>query len=179
MVFLKLHPFRMNVLNDSSLHKLPTHNFGPFKVVKWIGAVARELDLPINTRVHPVVLVSLLKKHVNPAVPGNPTLLPVDDQGQFMLELEEFLGGKLLSIIICLSLKFWFIGNFLILKILGGPFCHQRTVPSLLCWCASFYYHPCGQGCVLGGGICICFAKGLLPFCITIAFYIFAGFALG
>lgn len=62
MIFLKLHPFQKNLLNKSSLHKLAARYFGPFKVVKHIGAIAYELDLAPNAQVHLVFHVSLLKK---------------------------------------------------------------------------------------------------------------------
>ncbi|KAK4271035.1 hypothetical protein QN277_019789 [Acacia crassicarpa] len=95
MVYLKLHPFRRNLLNSSCLHKLAARYFGPFQVLKKIGAVAYELALPATTRVHPVFHVSLLKKHVGPAATVAQTLPPVDDQGQFALEPEFILGRKL------------------------------------------------------------------------------------
>lgn len=79
MVFLKLHPFWKNLLNNSSLHKLVACYFGPFPVVRRIGAVAYELDLPPHTRVHPVFHVSLCQKFVSPDVPLHSTLPPVDD----------------------------------------------------------------------------------------------------
>ncbi|KAK4265118.1 hypothetical protein QN277_026210 [Acacia crassicarpa] len=95
MVYLKLHPFWRNLLNNSSLHKLAARYFRPFKVLKKVGAVAYELDLPSTTCVHPVFHVSLLKKHVGPAIPIAQSLPPVDDQGQFALEPEVILGRKL------------------------------------------------------------------------------------
>ncbi|KAK4283217.1 hypothetical protein QN277_000192 [Acacia crassicarpa] len=96
MVYLKLHPFRRNLLNNSSLHKLAAWYFGPFRVLRKIRAVAYELELPSTTRVHPVFHVSLLKKHVGPSAPLVQSLPPVDDQGQFALEPEAILGCKLI-----------------------------------------------------------------------------------
>lgn len=55
MVYLKLHPFRRNMLNNSSLHKLAVRYFGPFNVLKKVGVVAYELDLRETTRIHPVM----------------------------------------------------------------------------------------------------------------------------
>ncbi|XP_028802348.1 uncharacterized protein LOC114757451 [Neltuma alba] len=61
---------------------------------KEIGTVAYELDLPPETRVHPVFHVSLLKKHVGPSNALTQSLPPVDVNGHFMLEPEQLLGRK-------------------------------------------------------------------------------------
>ena len=86
LVYLKLHPFRRNVLNNSSLHKLAARIFGPFKICRKVGKVAYELDLPPSTRIHPVFHVSLLKKHVGVAAQVSVELPPTNEEGQFMLE---------------------------------------------------------------------------------------------
>lgn len=48
--------------------------YGPYQITKLIGLVAHQLDLPVESRFHPVFHVSLLKKVVAP-VP-NPQPLP-------------------------------------------------------------------------------------------------------
>lgn len=97
MVYLKLHPFHKNLLNNSALHKLAARYFGPFKIINKVGAVAYELELPSGSRVHPVFHVCLLKKHVGSATAVIPILPPVDDQGQFLLEPDSILGRKIIK----------------------------------------------------------------------------------
>lgn len=79
------------------MHKLAAKYFGPYKVIRKIGEVAYEVELPEGTRVHPVFHVSLLKKYVGSSSMVSSTLPPTDNAGQFMLEPEEILGRKMVK----------------------------------------------------------------------------------
>jgi len=63
---LKLQPHIQSSVATRSNQKLSFRYFGPFTILQRIGAVAYKLDLPSTSQIHPVVHVSLLKKHVPP-----------------------------------------------------------------------------------------------------------------
>ena len=60
-VFLKLQPYVQSSVATRSNNKLSFKFFGPFRILKHIGAVAYLLDLPATAGVHPVFHLSLLK----------------------------------------------------------------------------------------------------------------------
>jgi hypothetical protein len=58
MVFLKLQPYIQSSVSHHSSNKLCFRFFGPFKIIKRIGAVAYQLALPPSTAIHDVFHVS-------------------------------------------------------------------------------------------------------------------------
>ena len=62
MVFIRLQPYKQRTLKRSGVEKLKPRFYGPYKVIRKVGEVAYELELPPNRKIHNVFHVSYLKK---------------------------------------------------------------------------------------------------------------------
>jgi hypothetical protein len=106
--FVKLRPYRQNSVLGRRFHKLSKRFYGPFKLLRAIGDVPFELELPSASRIHPVFHVSQLKPCSDANTPAlalppeavqNQPLLkplvildwkkgPTDDQNQALIQWE-------------------------------------------------------------------------------------------
>lgn len=77
-VLLRLHKYRQFSIARRLSNKLKKRYFGPFKIIKAIGKVAYQFELPEGSRIHNVFHISLLKKFVGDAQTIPPSTLPPD-----------------------------------------------------------------------------------------------------
>ena len=62
LVFLRLQPYQQSSLKKKGDEKLKLHFYRPYRVIRRIGQVAYELELPQGSKIHNIFHVSCLKK---------------------------------------------------------------------------------------------------------------------
>ncbi|GMY08147.1 Integrase catalytic domain-containing protein [Fagus crenata] len=73
-VYLRLRPYRQVSVAMRRNAKLSPWFYGPFHILQRIGQVAYKLELPLDTRIHPVFHVSLLKEKLGSKISVQPQL---------------------------------------------------------------------------------------------------------
>ncbi|KAL8143386.1 hypothetical protein V2J09_016418 [Rumex salicifolius] len=94
LVFLRLQPYRQQTLARRVNQKLTPRFFGPYKVLRAIGSVAYELELPSACRLHPVFHVSLLKPAKGTVAQVSALPPPINDAFEFTVEPAAVLAHR-------------------------------------------------------------------------------------
>jgi hypothetical protein len=81
-VYLKSKSYRETALGMHNPPKFSPRWYGPFRILKQVGTVAYQIQLPDNCKLHDVFHVSHLKKHQGLTAVPNPTLPLVTDDGK-------------------------------------------------------------------------------------------------
>jgi hypothetical protein len=63
-ILLKLQPYKQSSLKKSGAEKLKPIFYGPYKIMRWVGEVDYELELPEGSKIHNMFHVYFLKKAV-------------------------------------------------------------------------------------------------------------------
>ena len=71
------------------MEKLKPRFYGPYKVVRKVGEVAYELELPEEREIHNVFHLSNLKKTIGKHIAPSTELPPLDDEGILVLIQER------------------------------------------------------------------------------------------
>jgi hypothetical protein len=71
-VYLRLQPYQESSVAYRRALKLSPRFYGPFTIIRKVGEVAHELDLPPNACIHPVFPMSQLKLKLGSASSAQP-----------------------------------------------------------------------------------------------------------
>ncbi|MCI18347.1 hypothetical protein A2U01_0039501, partial [Trifolium medium] len=96
-VLLKLQSYRQTSVTGRPPPKLARHFMGPFRILRRIGEVAYELDLPPGSRIHPLFHISKLKPFFGSTPSSQIALPPAITSTAVTLEPVDIIGTRTLQ----------------------------------------------------------------------------------
>ena len=104
LVYLRLQPYKQSSLKKKGAEKLKPRFYGPYRIIKKVGEVAYELELPQGSKIHNVFHVYNLKKTLGKHIAPSTKFPPLDDEGLLILipewiiqTRESKLGNKVIK----------------------------------------------------------------------------------
>eukprot|EP00253_Pinus_taeda_P033608 PITA_33608 len=94
MVYLRLQPYRQSSLKQKGAKKLKPRFYGSYRVIRRVGQVAYELELPQGSKIHNIFHVSCLKKELGQQVIVTDEIPPMDDEGHLLLQREAIIDTR-------------------------------------------------------------------------------------
>ncbi|XP_076902005.1 uncharacterized protein LOC143556616 [Bidens hawaiensis] len=100
LVFVKLQSYKQISVANRLSNKLAPKYFGPYKILKRVGSVAYQLQLPQGSLIHDVFHVSLLRRcegealTLNPVVLDETALTPPVQEPEYVLDEWVIAKGK-------------------------------------------------------------------------------------
>ena len=91
MFYLWLQPYQQSLLKQKGVEKLKPCFYGSYRVIRKVGQVAYELELPQGSKIHNVFHVSCLKKALGQKMTMTYELPPMDDEGHLVLQPEAII----------------------------------------------------------------------------------------
>jgi hypothetical protein len=82
LVFLRLQPYKQSSLKKSGAEKLKPKFYGPYRIMRRVGEVAYNLELPEGSKIHNVFHMSCLKRKWDDSLAHHEELPPLDEEGQ-------------------------------------------------------------------------------------------------
>jgi hypothetical protein len=110
LVFLRLQPYRQSSLKKSGAEKLKPRFYCPYRIMRQVGEVSYELELPEGSKIDNMFHVSCLKMVVGQFISTSEELPPLDKEGQLELvpkKVLEFREQKMRSRVIRECLIRW------------------------------------------------------------------------